>query len=238
LHVRFEQEVSPAPVLSMGGEWQVRRLGPESTRVDLLHHFRTLTPESVEQVTRAVNTNSEKELAALARAVAPGVPHDGLVLSFTDSVTIAAGQAEVYDFLYRADLWPQRLPHVSRLDLTQNDDGTVQTMAMDTRSTDGSVHTTRSIRVCFPHSRIVYKQTATPEIMAAHVGEWTFTPSGAGVEATSRHTVVIRPEKVTEVLGPGGTVGKARELIRHALGTNSLTTLRQAKAAVESGTGS
>jgi len=30
---------------------------------------------------------------------------------------------------------------------------------MDTVSPNGSAHTTKSYRVCFPHDRIVYKQT-------------------------------------------------------------------------------
>jgi aromatase len=183
-------------------------------------------------VWRAVDTNSEKELAALKRAAELGAGYDHLVLSFADSVKIAAPPEEVYDFLCRADLWPQRLPHVARLDLSETDDG-VQLIEMSTRSTDGSTHPTRSVRVCFPHSHIVYKQTATPEIMAAHVGRWTLSPTSSGVDATSHHTVVIRPEKVPDVLGPDGTVDRAGELVRHALGTNSLTTLRYAKRAAE-----
>jgi hypothetical protein len=45
--------------------------------------------------------------------------------------------------------------------------------------------------------------------------------------------VVLRPEKVTELLGPDATVATARELVRHALGTNSLATLNIAKQTVE-----
>lgn len=233
LTVRFQQEKSAAPVTHMGGEWLVKPITDTVTEVELLHDFRTATPDTVELVWQAVENNSTAELAALKRAAELGDDYDRLVLSFSDSVMIDAPRQRVYEFLHEADKWPQRLPHVARLDLTEAVTG-VQSMEMDTRSTDGSVHTTHSVRVCFPNDGIVYKQTATPEIMAAHVGRWTLRDlEGGGVEATSHHTVVIRPEKVATVLGPEGTVERARELIRKALGTNSLTTLRHAKAYAE-----
>lgn len=238
LHVRFEQERSAAPVKTMGGEWRIVPIADSATRVDLLHHFTAAQPEAVDLILNAVNNNSDAELAALKRAAEYGDDYDKLVLSFSDSITIHAGRKDVFDFLYRSDLWPQRLPHVARLDLKEAVTG-VQSMEMDTRSPDGSIHTTHSVRVCFPYDGIVYKQTATPPIMAAHVGRWTLKDIGdgieAGIEATSHHTVVIRPEVVSEVLGPDGTLERARELIRHALGTNSLTTLRHAKEFAENG---
>jgi len=232
LTVHFEQEKSAAPLVAMGGQWRIEVVGDSVTRVELLHHFRTAQPDAVDFVLRAVNDNSEAELAALKRTAELGDEHDRLVLSFSDSVTIAASKAAVYEFLRAADLWPQRLPHVARLELTEAVTG-VQSMEMDTRGPDGSVHTTHSVRVCFPWDRIVYKQTATPKIMAAHVGHWTVREVPGGVEATSHHTVVIRPEEITCVLGPEGTLDRARELIRTSLGANSLTTLRCAKEATE-----
>lgn len=232
LTVHFEQEASTAPVVFMGGEWRIEALTDSTTRVDLLHDFRTATPDTVDLVWQAVEHNSTAELAALKRAAELGDKYEELVSSFSDSLLISAPKERVYDFLYRADRWPQCLPHVVRLELREAITG-VQSMEMDTRSPDGSVHTTHSVRVCLPHESIVYKQTATPEIMAAHIGRWTLHPVEGGVEVTSHHTVVIRPDKVSDVLGPNGTVGRARELIRKALGTNSLTTLRHAKSAAE-----
>ena len=44
-------------------------------------------------------------------------------------------QEEVYEFLYRASEWPQRVPHVDRVDLTEDAPG-VQVMAMDTRTAE------------------------------------------------------------------------------------------------------
>ncbi|MEF2529087.1 hypothetical protein [Streptomyces sp. CS62] len=107
-------------------------------------------------------------------------------------------------------------------------------MAMDTLTADGSVHTTESVRVCFPHAgRIVYKQTTTPALMAAHTGEWSVIPDETGVTAVSQHSVLLREEAVERVLGPGTTVAQARQYVREALGRNSTATLALAKQHAE-----
>jgi aromatase len=140
----------------------------------------------------------------------------------------------VYAFLDRADLWPERLPHVARLDLTEDEPG-VQRMDMDTRSPDGSTHNTTSVRVCFEdRNMIVYKQLRVPVAMSGHTGRWVIESLGDGtVRATSWHTVTLDPEGVRAALGPGATLAEARALVRKALGTNSSTTLRHAKQFAE-----
>ena len=235
LRIRFHQVITSPPVESMGGEWVIEPLADGSTRVVLLHDFTIINddPDDRAFVTRAVDTNSNAELAALKRAAEMGDDFDLLVLTFSDTITVNAPVDKVYDFLYRADLWPERLPHVARLELSETTPN-VQSMEMDTRSADGSndnIHTTKSVRVCFPNEAIVYKQTGTPEIMAAHTGRWDFKERADGaVELSSTHTVVIRPEIIPKVLGPEGTVQIAREKIQHALSTNSMTTMKTAKA--------
>ncbi|MEU9924049.1 hypothetical protein AB0H51_22625 [Streptomyces griseoluteus] len=69
--------------------------------------------------------------------------------------------------------------------------------------------------------------------MSAHTGCWTLTPRGGGVDATSQHTVVVKPEAVEKVLGAGRTVADARNYVRNALSTNSRATLNHAKAHAE-----
>ncbi|GHF18878.1 hypothetical protein GCM10017786_60790 [Amycolatopsis deserti] len=234
LRVAFRQEVSSPPVLAMGGEWLIGDAGDGTTLVEFRHDFSVENddPAHVDWVTAAIDRNTGAELDALRAAAELGARRADLVFSFEDSVTVRGSLAEVYDFVYRADLWDQRLPHVARLAFSEDTAG-VQTIDMDTRSADGSVHTTKSVRVCFPGESIVYKQTTVPPIMSAHTGRWRFTETGDGVEATSRHTVVLRPEKVTEVLGPEVTLASARQKVRAALGTNSLATLKLAKQNVE-----
>ena len=55
----------------------------------------------------------------------------------------------------------ERLPHVARVVLTEDTPG-LQFLEMDTRTKDGSTHTTKSVRVCFPDTRIAYKQITLP----------------------------------------------------------------------------
>ncbi|SDT78887.1 aromatase/cyclase [Actinoplanes derwentensis] len=224
----FRQEVSAAPVASMGGEWRLEPLGDGRTRVILLHDFTVAgeDPGAAAWVEKAVDANSTVELAALRAAALPAAA--GTRLSFEDSVHVPAPPGDVYEFLYRADRWNERLPHVARVELTE-DDPDVQTLEMDTIAPDGSVHTTKSVRVGFPTSRIVYKQTTLPPLLAAHTGAWTLRADGDGVTVTSQHTVVLRPERIEPLLGAAATLADARALVQRNLSTNSTRTLQQAR---------
>ncbi|GIJ60418.1 aromatase/cyclase [Virgisporangium aurantiacum] len=229
--VSFRQEVPAAPVAAMSGEWILRPLDGDRTHVTLTHDYRAVDddPAGLDWIDRAVDRNSTSELAALARAAtAPA----GQALDFTDSVEVKGSVADVYEFLYRADAWPERLPHVARVALTEETPG-VQTLEMDTGSPDGSTHTTRSVRICWPAGRIVYKQTELPALLGVHTGEWRLTGGPEVVVASSRHVVRIDPTAVPAVLGPDATVDEAAAKVRAALSTNSLTTLRAAKAYAE-----
>lgn len=234
--VEFRQELPAQPVKSMGGTWIVESLGAESCKLTLLHDFTVAddAPDDVAWVERATDTNSRAELANLRQLAERWNRLDDLVLSFEDSVRVDGPAELVYDFLYRVGDWPELVPHVSRLDLTEDQPG-VQVMAMDTVTADGSTHTTESVRVCFPHAqRIVYKQTATPLLMSAHTGEWSVVPDETGVTVTSQHSVVLRPENIEPVLGPDADVRTARRYVREALGRNSTATLNLAKKHAES----
>ncbi len=234
--IRFRQEVSHQPVTSMAGEWWMRPGADGGTDVVLTHEFSVTgdTPDNVAYIAQTIDRNSTAELAAVKSAAERYVDLPELVVSFADAVDIRGGQADVYDFLYRCQDWPKRLPHVARLDLREEVPG-LQVMEMDTRTRDGDVHTTRSVRVCFPPDRIVYRQIAVPPLMAAHTGRWLIAPTADGVRATAEHTVVVKPESVPALLGPQATVTEARRRIRETLGHNSMTTLREVKAHVENG---
>ena len=230
--VRFRQVVSPPPVAAMGGTWIVEPLGADRCRVRLLHDYRAVDddPEGLAWIERAVDRNSTAELAALkASAERDGSP---LLLSFADAVRVAGRAEDVYDFLDRADLWERRLPHVARVALTEDPPG-LQVLEMDTRTAQGTQHTTRSVRVCRPHRRIVYKQTVLPALLSLHTGEWSIEPDGDGLVVTSRHTVVIREEAIAEVLGADADVPRARGFLREALGGNSRATLELAREHAE-----
>ncbi|MGP4101905.1 aromatase/cyclase [Nonomuraea sp. KM90] len=235
LRIRFRQEKSSHPVAAMGGEWIVEPGGRGSTRVRLTHDFRAADDDSasVRWITNAVNRNSEAELAALRRAVES--PGDRL-MTFEDSVTVRGSAAGVYEFLHRADLWHERLTHVAAITVTEETPN-LQLMEMETRSRDGSTHTTTSVRVCFPDHLIVYKQLRTPPLLSLHTGRWTVRPDGDRTVVTSAHTVGIAADRVTDVLGAQGTVAQARDLARKALSGNSMLTLNAAKDYAESRVG-
>ena len=233
--VSFRQEVSSPPVASMAGEWILTSVGEGQTLLELTHDFTAVNgdPAGTDWIAQATDRNSAAELAAVKSLAEKYAQLGELEFTFEDTVHVDGAGGDVFDFLYRAQEWPERLPHVDRLDLREDLPG-IQVMAMDTRTADGSVHTTRSIRVAFGRNRIVYKQTEVPALMTAHTGEWNIKPSGDGVEVSSRHSVTIRPEAVVRILGEGADVPAAREFVQRALSTNSTTTMKLAKAHAES----
>ncbi|GAA2055113.1 SRPBCC family protein [Catenulispora yoronensis] len=237
--VSFQQIVSKPPVASMSGEWIVAAAGPGACHVVLTHRFAAIAddPAAVTWIDEAIDRNSTVELGALKRAAELGAGRGELHFSFTDAEMIEGSAAAVFEFVRRADLWPQRLPHVARVEL-EEEPGGVQRLTMDTSAPDGSVHTTTSVRLCFPDRRvIVYKQLRLAPVMAGHTGRWQFEQDGGTVFARSWHTVTLDPDGVRAALGPDATPAEARARVRHALGTNSLATLRRAKEFVEGGGG-
>ncbi|MFD3331788.1 aromatase/cyclase [Streptomyces sp. NPDC058700] len=231
LRVSFRQEVSQPPVAAMGGEWIVEPVDDTRTRVRLLHDFRAVgdDPDNVAWIERAVDRNSGAELDALRTAAERTGDAEDLTLTFEDTVEVPVGIEAAYAFVDRADLWPERLPHVARAALEEDVPG-IQTLEMETRAPDGSTHTTRSVRICFPDDRIVYKQLHTPALMTAHTGRWLFEEDAHGARITSVHTVVLDEKAVTAVLGPDATVADARAFVRDVLGRNSTITMEHAAA--------
>jgi aromatase len=226
--VVFWQEVPQHPVAAMSGTWSVTAVDGAGTLVTLDHAWRAAgdDPENLAWIERAVDANSQSELAAL-KSVAEAQDSD-LVLSFTDSLNVAGSPADLYDFIDEADRWATRVPHVARVELTEDTPG-IQLLAMDTRTADGATHATESYRVCLAPDRIVYKQVKVPALMTAHTGAWEFAARPDGATITSAHTVVLNPATIEGVLGPGATVATAREYVRAALTGNSRTTMQYAK---------
>ncbi|MFR9751930.1 aromatase/cyclase [Nocardia sp. 004] len=232
--ITFRQQVSTPPVASMGGTWIVEPISADSSHVRLLHDYRAVDddPAGLAWIAEAVDRNSDAELAALAHSAELSTGADGLLLEFEDTVRIDGSARDAFDFINEAQLWDQRLPHVSTVRLHEPTPG-LQTLEMDTYAKDGSTHTTKSFRVCQPHQRIAYKQTTLPALMSVHTGRWTFDQNGSETIATSQHTVVLREENITTVLGADAGIAQARDYVRTALSTNSLATLNHAKEHAE-----
>ena len=233
LAVTFRQERSQHPVGGMWGAWVVEPVSATSCRVRLLHEFHAATgdPADLDWISEAVERNSTSELRALKESAEATGPDE--LLTFEDTVTVDGSGKDVYDFLNEAQLWQERLPHVARVSLQEDEPG-LQILEMDTRTKDGSTHTTRSVRVCRPATAIVYKQTVLPALMTLHTGRWLIEErAGGGVSVTSRHTVRINTANIAGVLGEQATAETARDFVRTALSGNSLATLGLAKAYAE-----
>jgi aromatase len=230
LRIDFRQEVSAPPVAAMGGSWIISRAGEGTSRVLLLHSYRAVDDDadSLRWIEAAVDRNSRSELTALKAHAESAAGGGELMATFEDSVRINGSAEDVYDFINEADRWPERLPHVAGVRFAEPAPG-LQTLEMDTTAGDGSAHTTVSVRVCFPHHKIVYKQTRLPALMDLHVGQWTLTDSEAGVIAASRHTVAVKPANIAAILGPDAGIEDAQRYLRTALSANSLATLGHAK---------
>ncbi|MFE1595093.1 aromatase/cyclase [Nocardia sp. NPDC058705] len=237
--ISFEQDRPVAPIAAMGGEWIVRPMTGGGSEVVLTHTYAAVDDdaETLAWLEKAVDGNSRSELAALAEAARDAETGKEASFTFRDSLRIDGTFAAVHAFLDRAEHWVERLPHVARVKLTEHLPG-VQILEMDTQTADGSSHTTRSVRVCTaPHS-IHYKQLVTPALLRVHIGSWLLDEDeNGGVTATAEHTVVLATDAIDRVLGPDATEEQARAFVREALGRNSSTTLRQAKAFVEGTSG-
>jgi len=236
--IDFRQELSAPPVASMGGSWLVGEAAGDRCWVRLLHDFAAVSDdaEDVDWISRAVDTNSRSELASLKVYAEQVAGHPELTLDFTDSIQVHGAAQDVYDFLNEAQRWDTRLPHVARVALTEEVPG-LQVLEMDTRTKDGSTHTTKSIRVCFAGQSIVYKQTRVPALMSAHTGRWLIRELTDGLlEVSSQHAVVLNPAAITQVLGPSATVITARQFVHSALSGNSSATLGYAREFAESRT--
>lgn len=236
LRITFRQEVPAEPVKHMGGTWIIEALGAEQSRVRLLHDYSAINDDAHDLlwIERAVDKNSTSELAALKTNVelAHAAETEELTFSFVDTVQIAGNAKDAFDFINEADRWAERLPHVAVVRLAEDTPG-LQELEMDTRAKDGSVHTTKSYRVVFPHHKIAYKQVTLPALMTLHTGEWTFEENEGGFAASSQHTVTINTDNIARILGPEATVADARAYVHTALSTNSSATLAHAKAYAE-----
>lgn len=234
MRIGFRQEVSAPPVAAMGGAWLVEPLSDGECRVRLLHDYRAVddSPEGLAWIDAAVDKNSRSELAALRTNVEFTHAAEDITFSFVDSVHVDGSAKDAYDFINDAHLWAERLPHVATVRLDEETPG-LQLLEMDTRAADGSVHTTKSYRVTFPHRRIVYKQVTLPALMTLHTGYWSFEEDDRGATVSSQHTVVLNTANISRVLGENADVAAARDYVRTALSTNSRATLAHAKRHAE-----
>jgi C7-C12 aromatase (ARO/CYC) len=229
--ITFAYMDAEPPATEIRGEWVFAELGQNRTRVELRHHVSAPTDADLAPLLHKISQDSEERLATLRDTAERRAELDDLVVSFTDPLFIAGSVEDAYDYLYRADLWPERIPHVVGLSMTE-DVPNVQFFDMDTKGPDGSTHTVRSVRICLPSQLIVYKQISLPAMLDAHTGHWRFSETREGVVAEARHTSTIKRSALS-LLGGATTIEEARRYLRRLLSGNSMSNLRLAKAFAE-----
>lgn len=220
-----------SPATGVRAEWVFTELAPERTEVELRHHIDAPTEADLRPLLEQITKDGLEQLDTLRDTASRLAELDEMVVSFTDPLFIAGSIEDAYDYLYRADLWPDRIPHVVGLTMTEEVPN-IQFFDMDTKGPDGTTHTVRSVRVCLPPRLIVYKQISLPVMLNAHTGHWKFTEVPEGVIAEARHTSTIKPSALP-LLGAGTTVGHARRFLRRLLSGNSMSNLTLAKAFAE-----
>lgn len=227
--LEFQQHLR-SPLGSVRGVFSVRPDGPHDTRLELRYGLDDLPDtEWVEQVG---GVDSHGQLSELKSFAERWTRLDDLVLTVENSLRFKGPAELAYDFLYRAGDWPELVPHVARVGLTEETPG-VQRLSVERLTGDG-LRTSESVRICFPHAgRILHKQTASP-LLAAHTGEWSVSPDETGTTVTSRQNVILREEHIAEVLGPGTTLQEARHHVRTTLGRESQELLALARQHAQS----
>ncbi|MES5825448.1 aromatase/cyclase [Streptomyces sp. RG80] len=232
--VEFRQELPAPPLSALGGIVTVRSDGPDSCELELVYDFSVVDglPADVAWAERAAEGHTRSQLSGLKAIAERWARLDELILTFEESVHVNGPAELVYDFLYRAADWPEMVPHVTRVDLTEDEPG-VQRMSMETLTEYGT-QAADSVRICFPHAeRIIHKQVTTPALIQAHTGEWSVVPDERGVTVIAQHTVVLREEDIATELGEHATLDHARRRVREAIGRNSRVLLAHAKQHAE-----
>ncbi|GAQ51146.1 aromatase/cyclase [Streptomyces acidiscabies] len=228
--VTFRQDHDNPLFGLMGGGWSCLPLAGGRTEVVLEHSF-VPPPDQAdarERIARTLDANGAAELEALRTAsTLPGGLGAWLV-TFTETIGLTGTADAARAFIWDADRWPERLPHVAGLDLLEQPGG-AQDMTMRTRAPDGTVHTTRSLRLLLPDGSIVYKQTRPPRALLGHSGRWAFDtdPSGSST-ITSTHTFLLDPAGAADVYGPDVPAPEAAQRVRTALAANSRITMQHA----------
>lgn len=233
LRISFTNTPAIAPMSEFGGEWSFQPQPDGTTTATIRYEFSLPADTKVpaKRIAPELEKSGAVQLAELADAAQRADELTHLTLSFEDTLHVNGHPEHAWKMLYEANKWPERLPHVTTLTMTEDTPG-IQFFDMDTTTSDGKPHTTRSVRICQPHTLITYKQLRTPPLLTVHTGHWRFTPTPHGLTLGARHTVTINPTNL-HLLGPHTTIQDARDYLRRVLSTNSLGNLRLAKTYAE-----
>ncbi|MEV3915014.1 SRPBCC family protein [Streptomyces canus] len=233
--LRRVESVHQAPAAPTAGtteSWDMKALSPDRTRLTLRRETCLADDARTPAPRHTTDAEVRHELEGVRALAERWDDLEELLLTFEDSVRVKGPAELVYDFLYRVGDWPELLPHVSRVNVVEDQPG-VQMVSMDT-IVEGRTRTTGAVRVCFPHAgRIVFTRTTPTELLSAHTGEWSLVPDVHGVTVLAQHSVVLREENIRRVLGKGVDTAGARRYVREAIGRTSTATLNLARRHAE-----
>ncbi|MEU9284558.1 SRPBCC family protein [Streptomyces sp. NPDC048275] len=234
--VVFEQHDIAYPDAVVSGVWAVRAVGEERCLLTLRHDERSPAgPRTPPSAAESDPVGVREQVARVREMAERWAELDELLLSFEDSVRVQGPAELVHDFLYDIGGWAGRVPHVERARVTEDVPGVQLAVVDSCAAPGGQTVTTETVRLCFPHAgRIVFKETVTPALIAAHSGEWSLVPDASGVRVVCTRRVMLRQEAVRPVLGEGTSLPEARRYVREWLGRAGTEVLGLAKWHAES----
>lgn len=113
---------------------------------------------------------------------------------FTDSQTIKADVASVYEFFSNTDIWQMAVPHCNCIKvLEESNQGfiTKEKIEMNVTSKLGHNESFITERWKVRNHVITYNQLSPPEPIIHHSGEWHFEDLGNETKITSVHIVFV-----------------------------------------------
>ncbi|MDQ3403022.1 MAG: SRPBCC family protein [Actinomycetota bacterium] len=212
LRIDFRPEVVDPPLESMERSWRVEPVSTDECVLRLVHHFRVMSDDS-NAVLESIDSVANSELAAVKAAAELSTD---LLVVVDDVVQVQASVAEVYEFLYSAQKWPDRLAHVVAADVRHEGDGT-QLLEISTLESSGKTLHTKTARVGFPDRLIAYKQLVLPPVGASHHVNWLITETSSGSEVSSRQVVVIDEAGARAMLGNDVDLAAVRAFVTREL---------------------
>lgn len=234
LRLEFRPGIVPPPLEFTERHWSVEPLSDSECVARLIHDYRVATddPATLETVRHQIDEIADAELAAVRAMAELEASSPELRLTLHDTVDIDGPPAAVYDFLYEAGHWPDRMPHVARVDLL-HDTQDAQMVEMRTREAGGGLLTTKTARVGFPHRLIAYKHLLLPPIGKSHCVCLRIEGAPHGTTVTCVQDVVLSESGVAELLGEGARLRTARDFAQRELSSKMRLILDHAKRYVE-----
>ena len=145
--------------------------------------------------------NKSHSISDVIKRVQDAQNRKTLTPSFEDktetSLEIKCSVEDAYRAIYEMGKWPEKLPHVKRIDILYND-GMYQEFLMDVQSDTGLVQV-RSIRRCCLNEEITFFQPTPPKFLKHHCGGWNFQPCLSGCKITTWHQWNSEPQKAHEL---------------------------------------